>query len=152
MADHELEQIMTKVVTALTGLTTTGANVTRDLSYELALTVDNAIGIFQGDDFPVDQYQSEIDPIDNYLNIELFLYSRIVSTTPISKQLNQIRKEIYIALVADRTLGLSFTWGLQEAGGQKPIVDTSSQNPTAKQQITWRIFYRHSANDPSINA
>lgn len=146
MADHHAEQIMAAVTTLLTGLATTGANVMRDRVYDVDAGVDQALSIYIRDDDPMED--SPWPYIDSMLTLYVDIHVRTGSDTPVSKTVNQIRKEMVIAILADYKMGLSFVHEVVESIANFPATDYVEQ-PVVVQRTEWSIKYRRSQTDPS---
>lgn len=146
MADHRAEQIMDAFVTAITGLTTTGTNVKRDRVY--GWTSTPAISVFQGDDTPIPYIDRNYSLDDFMLNIHLEFHVDEADSIPVSQTLNQIRKEVIIAIQAAPTLGLSFVIDTEEGTTYRPIIEHIDK-VTATQSMDFEIKYRRSRTDPS---
>ena len=147
MTDHRAEQIMDAFETILTGLTTTGTNVKRDRVYNWTTTP--AISIFQGDDIPL-PYEDRNYSIDDYqLSISIEMHVDESNDTPVSQTLNQIRKEVIIAIQADPYLGLSsFVIDTEEGTAYRPTIEHIDK-VTATQVMDFTVKYRRSRTDPS---
>lgn len=147
MADHRAEQIMDAFIALVTGLATTSANVTRDRAYDVEGDVDAALSVYQGLDDPLDE--SPWPFIDSELMIYTDLHVRVSSATPISQTLNEIRKEMVVAVMADHTLGLAgIVHEIEEGAASAPDIE-SGEKPIATQRIEWKVKYRRSLTDPS---
>lgn len=146
MADHRAEQILDAVVTSLTGLSTTGSNIFRGRHYSLESGSMPALLVYMGSDEPIEMLsQSLIDSL-----IEVRVESRTMSpTAQLDESLNQIRKEVTIALQADFSQGLDFVLNLEEGKADEPEFSDSGEQPVARQVMNWRITYRRSRTDPS---
>jgi len=151
MADHRAEQILDAFTALVTGLTTTGANVVRDRPYNIDESISSALSVYQGDDTPFDSGLDNWQLEDKQLDISVDIHVKQSSEIPISKQLNQIRKEIHIALMADRTLGLSFARNFLAGVAETPEIE-AGEKVTAKQTLNFSIDYRASVTDPSLGA
>ena len=148
MADHKAEQIMVAFTAAVTGLATTGTNVKRDRVYPF--TSLPALSVFQGDDVPVPYVNRNYSIDDFTLNIIIEIHVSNPDTTPISTTLNQIRKEIIIAIQADPLLGLSsFVLDTEEGTASRPLIEHVDKT-NATQQMDFTVKYRRSRLDPSI--
>lgn len=146
MADHHAEQIMDAITTALTGLTTTTTNVQRDRVYPF--TTLPAISIFQGDDSPLPYIDRNYSIDDFSLDIHVEMHVSEPDATPVSQTLNQIRKEIIIAVQANPTFGLSFVMDTEEGIASRPIIEHIDKT-NATQEMLFVVKYRRSRTDPS---
>ncbi len=144
MADLRAEQIMSAVLTAVTGLATTGANVERDRDYPT--DADNSISVEQGSDTVLEEQGNAF--IDSMLEFSVVAYVKKNNTY--TTQINQIRKEVHIALMADRQLGLpGIVIDLIPLGAEQPEVAANSEKPVVRMPINFQVLYRHSITDAS---
>lgn len=146
MADHRAEQIVVDVITTLTGLTTTGTNVFRGRVYPLQTANLPGLCVFQGPDRP--QETSSYTHIDSDLTVYVDIYVKS-STAQVDTLLNQIRKEVVIALSASYTQGLSFVIDTVEGDADEPDLNGDSDQPAARLRTSWVFRYRRSRSDPS---
>lgn len=140
---HRAETIMDTVVTTVTGLTTTGARVerTRVRSVE---TVP-ALSIEQGSN-DVNPERSAYPRIARDLNIKIIAHVK-TNTAP-ETQLNLISEEVVIALMADRTLGLSYVSDIELIGDDEPELTGDADQETGHLQMNFIVKYVHSWDDP----
>ena len=141
---HRAETIMVAVEAVLTGLTTTGARVKRARAYELADADLPGLTINMGQDEIVEDGNMAF--IDRQLNIEIIAF--VKGNSAIDTTLNKIRREVHIALYADRTLGESFVIDTASNGDDAPEVSGNLEQPAASQKLNYIVAYRHSVTDP----
>lgn len=148
MADHRAEQIMDAVVTAVTGLTTTGANVQRGRVYPVDEAALPALSVYMSADEPLDgeDGQSVFGYVDSELTVRV--EAHVKGSANIDQTLNQIRAEVYQALLADYQLGLAFVQQIIWRGADEPELDAADQK-VGRQAFNWAVRYRHSAGDPT---
>lgn len=146
MADHRAEQIVAAVVTKITGLTTTGARVYRGRLYPLQPTELPALLVYLGAD--TDGVTLGQSLRESVLNIGLDAVVKTVATQ-IDTLLNQVRKEVTIALAADHTQGLGFVLDSIEGDAAEPEPSGEVDQPTGRQRLNWQFRYRRSRTDPS---
>lgn len=148
MADHLREQILDAIVAKLTGLTTTTTNVDRLRLYPHDSAKLPSLNILQADEDIIED--SPHDYVDRELtvNIEIRVKS---SSTQLDQTLNQISKEVTIALAADITQGVTGLINTTEVGTSEPeLADNEETNkPTALMIMTWLFYYRTTRGDPS---
>lgn len=142
MADLIAEQLMSSVEALVTGLTTTGSNVSRGRAYPHPSYP--AISLFQGADSPLNEsYPTQ----DSELTVNVVGHVRSTEGAT-DTQLNQIRKEVVIALLADYTLSgkaIRIRW----AGAQEPVISGDGDKPISSMIMSFVIHYRHSYEDHS---
>lgn len=147
MADIRSEQIIDAIVTKVTGRPTTGQNVRLNPVYDLDEANMPGIDVFDGADNNLSEDgASNIGFIDSDLDIHLVLI--VKKTTDWVAELNLIRKEIEIALMADITQGLDFVYMTIWVNKTRPELDKGDQ-PIAKMEMNYIIRYRRSITDPS---
>lgn len=139
MADHRSEDIVAAVLTAVTGLATTGANAFRGRTYEIPETSVPCVCVYQGGDFQLTN-TSPWTFIDSELSI---VVEAIVkdSSAQAETTLNQIRYEVSEALQADITLGLSFVMNTTE-GSATITLDGSTNEIVGRMRMEWVVLYR----------
>src|SRR6266508_4488774 len=100
--DHRREQILAAIQTAVTGLTTTGTRVDRGRDEEIPAENTPALRIAQGADPIADPWaQSLLDS-----EVGVVVKAKVhTSASNVDTLLNQIDKEVNIALTANQTLG-----------------------------------------------
>jgi len=142
-----VEQIMVAVLANLTGLATTGANVFRGRVYGLQDTEVPALTIYQGADTPLGDYG-----LENYAFIDSELTIKVTAHVKTADQaeteLNKIRREVHVALMADYQQGLSFVITTIPQGATEPLLLSDGETPTATMDMYWRVQYRSSQTDP----
>lgn len=146
MADHRAEQIMAAVQTTVTGLATTGTNVERGRADDVPSSKTPALRVAMGDDRIVDPWSDAL--LDSELEVSIFAMVHD-SATNVETKLNQVRKEVNVALVANHTLGLAFVHAIVELGARRPTLVGESAKPAAAMEMQYRVKYRRSRLDPS---
>ncbi len=142
---HRAESVIAAVVTAVTGLTTTGANVYRGKITPIPAAVNDALRVYMGEDTRLDDLLTGVQDWQLTVHIESFTKS---PTAQIDTRLNLIREEVTIALRADETLGLAFVVASNEAGAARPELSAEGEQHAGSQELTWEIHYRRSRADP----
>ena len=151
MADARAEQIMVAVKTAVTGLTTTGANVQRGQVYPHESNKLPALGVLMGPDVPAVELQTALLDWELTVAIECAVQADIYngSESGIETDLAQIRKEVHAALFADHTLGLSFVLDIEPGPAQQPQISGDGNFPIGSMVLNFVIHYRTSRTDIS---
>lgn len=148
MADHIFEQCMDAVVAAVTGLSTTGARVIAD-----------KVDPLDADDMPglaVVQIGASLEPqtlpaprrMSVALDIDVTAYSKKPTATAARTELNQIVKEVAIAMYADRSLGGAAKYVTQLQVDYEFTGDTDK--PTASARMRWQVFTGYLENAPDV--
>lgn len=147
MADHVREQILDAVVTRLTGLVTTGANVYRGRVYPLTESNLPGILIYQGADDP-NSLEQNLSFIDSELNVYVEAVAQSASTQ-IDQILNQIDKEIFIALATDFRQGVNACFSTLIGAADEPRLEGEGAKPIGFLRRNYKFRYRTSRADPS---
>jgi hypothetical protein len=149
MADHRAEQVMAAVMGKLTSpplATVPAAQVLRGRGEEVAAELTPALRVYMGADPIVDPWAPQL--IDSEL--EVFIEAKVHdAATNVETLLNQVRKEVNIALAADYTLGLGFVHAIVELGPARPQISGDMAKPAASMEMSYRVKYRRSRTDPS---
>lgn len=136
---HRAETIMQAVVTAVTGLATTGTNVER--SRVRTIETLPALTVMQGnDDFMLDR--SSWDRKERDLEVQIDIH--VKNNTNPDSDLNQIRAEVYAAIAADWQLGQTFVIDVEARGDDEPEFSGDGEKITARQRMNFVVKYRHS--------
>lgn len=141
MADSRAENIITAIVTAVTSLDTTGANVFRGRVYELPETSLPCLCVYLGFDNPrSDGGSSSWIYIDSDLTINIEAVVKD-SSAQVDTTLNQIRYEVGQALQADITQGLAYVMNTTE-GPAGVTLDGGGDETVGRMRMEWTILYR----------
>jgi hypothetical protein len=142
---HRAESIVAKVLTTVTGLTTTGANAFRGRVRPLQESELPALFLYMGpDEITQHLLQGKLDSqLTVYVDIVVKTASAQVDTT-----LNTIREELTEALQADYTQGLAYVIDTREIGADMPELSGEGDQRTGVMRTTWQIHYRRSRADP----
>jgi len=146
MALHRAEQIVAAMQALVTGLATTGTRVDRGRGEPIAEGNTPALRVAMGADTIVEPWVQQLLDSDLDVTVEAFVHD---SAANVETLLNQIRKEVNIALVADYTLGLAFVLAIVELGATRPQVSGDLAKPAAAMELQYRVKYRRSRLDPS---
>ena len=140
---HKAETIVGAVVTAVTGLATTGARVERGRAYAVAAVP--SLSVYMGED----QVLSELSIGYYDRALEVFIEAHVATTGNLEQDLNQIRAEVFAALRADPTLGGSCI-EISPAGDGQPSIQGETDTPHALQQLLYLVKYRHSTTSAEV--
>lgn len=136
---HRRETIMQAIATALTGLATTGSNVSRARPY--AVSSLPALTIEQADDAVDDGWQ--LDSTGRVLQVDIIAHAQTVAT--LETVLNQISTEVFAALRAAPTLGLAYCYDTRLTDERGPDIEgAETQQPVGRLTMTWQVIYEHS--------
>lgn len=141
---HRAETILQTITTTLTGLTTTGANVTRARAYNLAALP--ALTIAKGADQVIEDWV--MGGIGRKLQIEITAHAQ--ATDNLETRLNQIATEVYAALTANTTQGLIYVYETELKSDNAPQIESELSQPTGQMSMTWEIEYEHHESSTEI--
>lgn len=141
---HRAESILQAITTTLTGLTTTQTRVERARVWPV--NECPAISIERGDDQTLEEGRS-LGFQDRQLEVVITSYVKASSTSNPETELNQIAAEVYTALFADVTQGLSYVIDTHWFSDSRPEM-TGQESKTAVMRMTFIIHYRHSLTSP----
>jgi len=151
MPDHVAKQVLDAVVTACTGLTTTGSNVFRSRVHTMTESQLPALLIYAQEDVMEDDMvamQTDGNKGLHYvISISIDAIEKDASETTAENNLFEIRKEVQTAMEADLTLGgkAEDLW-LTEAN----IEDRtgSGDSPILSCNMLWQVRYRIKQGSP----
>lgn len=86
--------------------------------------------------------------VDGDLSITVEAVVKVARATQPESVLNQIRKEVTIALQADVTQGLAYVMNTEE-GPASIDLNGEGDKPVGRMRMDWTIRYRRSRTDPS---
>ena len=145
MADHVAKQVLDAVVTACTGLSTTGSNVFRSRVHTMTESQLPALLIYAQEDIMEDELlgmQTDGNKGIHYvISVAIDAVEKDASETTAENNLFEIRKEVQPALEADLTLGgKSKDLWLTEATVEDRT--GSGDSPILSLNMLWQIRYR----------
>jgi len=139
---HRRESILQAIGAALTGLTTTGSNVTRARAYRISSSGLPHLTIEQGLDQRRDDGEQG-DDIDR--DLAVIVTARVRDIGNLETDLNQISAEVYAALTADRSQGLAYVYDTNIDSETAPEIEAGeTEQPVAMMSMTYVITYSHS--------
>jgi hypothetical protein len=143
---HRREQIMDAVVTAVTGLTTTGTNVFRGRAYPLGEAELPGLLVYMGGEEVVSE-----QTLDEMICVmEVAVVPMVAVTADPDQALNLIAEESTVALAADYTLALpGVVYRIEEIGADEPEIAGEGETIAAAQRLRWQITYRRNRTDPT---
>lgn len=136
---HRAESILDALTVAVTGLTTTGANVARGRTYPVS--VRPALSVFKGED-NVSEAEIELPTVLREMRVSVAIH--VHETGNLETALNAIAAEVFAALKSNRTLGLSYVYDTDLIGDDEPEIDDSLDLPTGRMVSNWQVVYEHS--------
>lgn len=138
---HARQQIREAIVTAVTGLTTTGANVFDSRVYPYDDTSLPCVAVYARQEGPSDEYEGRKSERDLLIVVE----ARTKKTASMEDEIDTICAEVEAVLGADRTLG-GVLLNLEIEETSIDLTDDADQ-PTGLAEMTWRASYRVDPSD-----
>ena len=135
---HRAELILEAVKSILTGLATTGTNVERDRVFPPDMLP--ALSLNQGAEDPIPGRENMAFQ-DSALQVDIVIQIKSSSS---SSDLNQIKAEVYAAMMSDSSLGLGFVYDTQWAGDGPPEPSGDAEINTVRCTMRFGVAYRHS--------
>jgi hypothetical protein len=138
------EQILDAVVSAVTGLTTTGSNVIRGKTDDLASTQVPGLAVYMGPDVLEDEVSNVF--YDWMLTVAIESQAQSPSVQ-VDEILNTIRAEVHAALMSDDTLGLNFVIQIKPLAAGEPVLNGDGNQVIGTQRLEYEVQYRTSRTD-----
>jgi len=135
---HRAETIMTTIVNGLTGLATTGQRVYRGRFDNIPALP--ALSVFMGRESQVETQSFNV--MRRELEVEIQI--TVQGLYNLETSINQIRAEVYAALMADVTQGRSFIINTTWREDTAPEFSPEQDQGIARVVMTWAILYSHS--------
>ena len=142
---HGREQIRDAIVTLVTGLTTTGANVFQSRIYPLAESTDlPGLCVYTFNE-EIDEEKGKIEKLDfRYLTVKVDGYAKLIAG--LDDTLDDIAQEVEVAVLADQRLGgLSTLIDLLETEIE---VKTESEKPVGVVSMSFKVGYLTATGTP----
>lgn len=149
MADHVREQIVVAAIAAVTSLTTTAANVFRDRDTEEQPLKDSEVPglVVEDDGDPAETVTIGIGRlVERRMSIRFIAH--VKATTGYSSTLNQILKEIEIALGNAASLGGAKWANITDVGARES--SRAGDKAAVRQAFTFEFFYITAHNAPDV--
>lgn len=149
MALNKVEQIIVAARAVVTGLATTGSNVERGKVNPFTSASLPALTIGQGALIPMDPDLETMSFADWDLELIVNAYVEETSTT-IETKLNLIMKEVYAAIMASQTFGLSFVVMTLPLGIEEPVLSGEGNQDTGSVSMKFVVRFRSNIDDLSL--
>lgn len=144
------EEIMTTILSKVTGLSTTGARAFRGRVYPLEIVDLPALTIYMGSDNPLGENGPDtFSFIDSDVDVNISIHVRS-NSTQVETELNLIRREIHVALMADTTQGLPYVFMTMPYGTDEPQLSGEGEKRTAVMETNWAVRYRAPYKDIEV--
>lgn len=142
---HARSQIRDAVVTAVTGLTTTGSNVFASRVYPHATLP--SLAVYTVAESVQDEEGTLGTKQHRALEVIVEARAKAAAAATLDDTLDTIAAEVEAALVADRTLGGLAKWTeYQEAEIE---LDAEAEQPVGLARLTFAVIYRVDGTDPT---
>lgn len=136
---HRAESILNAFTTALIGLSTTGSNVVRGRVW--AVEFSPSLTIYKGSDI-ASENSEVLDNLARELSISVEMHYNATGNPETT--LNQMAAEVYAAINADVTLGLSYVYDCIFVGDDEPEIEAGQDLPVGRMVSQWIVEYDHS--------
>lgn len=148
METHRAEEIMSAIGSRLASLSTKGIRAIRDRSFPRDLGQLPVVHVYQGRDIPVENGANSMALIDRELEVLIDAY---VDAAPdqLDAALNQIRRDVYVAMMADQNMTLPFVQTVMWKGDGAPELPDAETPSVGRMAMSFAVRYRHSHSNPS---
>jgi hypothetical protein len=136
---HYREQLRKATVTAVTGLTTTGANVVAAPVYKLPDNMAPTLAVWARQSIP-DYEQGEMGSRAPLWMVEVVIEGYVKEYADLLDTLDDIASEVESAIHSDSTLN-NLTNGYIENGEQSIELDESGNEPLGKIEMIFNMYY-----------
>ena len=134
---------MSAIATLLSGLTTTGTRIERTRVRTVETTP--ALTLEQGGGDVITE-RSSFPYVARDLNVKVIAY--VKKNSAMDTQINLISREVYVAMLADRTLGLTFVTDTFLLSDDEPEFGGEAEKKFGMMQMNFVVQYRHDWDDP----
>lgn len=147
---HRVEQI----IEAFAALVDANFNGSVYIHRALSLSEEEgelpAISIDFGEDSPLDDDgASNLAFLDSLVSVMATIYTRGSEEIEVRRALMAARTAMHIAIMADRTLGLSFVVDTRYGGADEPEINAETEYLAGRLVCRWAVHYRMNITDPS---
>jgi hypothetical protein len=149
MEKHRAEEIMAAIGSRLETLLEKGIGTIRERNFPKDIGALPTVHVYQGKDVPVHHGANSLALIDRELEVRIDAY---VETAPdrLDAALNQIRRDVYVAMMAEQNLTLPFVQTVMWKGDGAPELPEPEAHPSVgRMTMTFAVRYRHSHSNPS---
>lgn len=146
---HRADQVLNAIVTAITAaVQPTGVKVFAHRRLTLLADQDElpAISVDFGEDNPAQELTGGY--FDSLLSCQITAVAVAREEADLKTELLDLRRRIHVALMADRTLGLSFVVNTHYGGTEAPQIDASVDPIVGELVSVWNVYYRMNIADP----
>lgn len=148
---HRAQQVIDAMTVNLLAAGTLGnVFVNRSLSLSEGNQEVPCVSVNYGDDLPLNELgASNISFLDSLIEVTVTAFNAATDEQTLLDTLLDQRRTIHVALMADRSQGLSFVIDTRYGGAVKPEVGSDAERTFGSLATTWRVYYRMNISDPS---
>lgn len=148
---HRAQQIVDAIAAEIAlGVPNAAIFTHRSLSVSEADQELPAVSVRYGADAPIEALgASNVAFLDSLLELQTIALVRANDETALLSGLLDLRRQIHVALMANRSQGLAFVIDTRYAGAGAPEVDASSEYLAGRLEVRWLVHYRMNITDPS---
>lgn len=146
---HRADQVVDAIVTAIdTAVKPKGVHVFAHRRLTLLADQDElpVISVDFGEDNPAQELTGAY--FDSLLSCQITAVAVAREEADLKTELLDLRRRIHVALMADRTLGLSFVVNTHYGGTEAPQIDASVDPIVGELVSVWNVYYRMNIADP----
>lgn len=148
---HRCQQIIDAIADALGDNTSLNASVYKHRNASLNEDEQElpCVSVSIGADTPLaDMGAVNMAYVDSLLDVEIVATVRADDEADAITALMDLRRQVHITLMADRSLGLSFVIDTRYGGADAPTIDVQADRAAARMSSKWAVHYRMSISDP----
>jgi hypothetical protein len=150
---HRAQQIVDAMKAELIANTAISWNVYRQRIDGLDVTQMElpALSLVFGIDQPFNPLgASNLSFLDSLLEVQIVAVAETgPDETAIIDQLLEMRRQIHISLMADRSQGLAFVIDTRYGGADAPVLNNDADRVSGSIKCLWHVHYRMNISDPS---
>ena len=148
---HRAQQIVDAIAAELAANASLGASVFTNRVQSLSNPDQElpAVSVVYGTDTPLDDDgSSNFSFFDSLIVVQTIAFvSEEDEETALSKLLD-LRRQIHITLMSDRSQGLSFVTNTRYQGADAPALDVTAGAVSGRLIVQWAVHYRMNISDP----
>lgn len=148
---HRAQQVVDAVLAALAANSSLGASVYAHRALSLSEPDQElpAVSVRYGGDSPMDEDgASNFAYLDSLLELQVVATTRDLDEASVMQALLDMRRQIHITLMADRSQGLAFVIDTRYGGAAAPELDTATEYVAGRLEQRWLVHYRMNISDP----
>jgi hypothetical protein len=149
---HRAIQILDAIDALLAANSNLGAAVFKQRAETLSYGEQElpAVAVMMGDDDPPNELGAvNLTFLDSLLAVTCSAVNTAASEPELIAALLEMRRQIHITLMADRTLGLGFVIDVRYQGAVTPEINTAGEYMVGRVDTRWAVHYRMNTTDPA---